>query len=111
MRFDITFRNLESSRKIINYIEHKISLTFSRSKHKIEEAKIILSDINGPKGGIDKQCQIILTLARSKPIVVSETQENFHQAIGRCFYRASQCLNRKLKRRQMLLKKRNQQAA
>ena len=108
MNFDITFRRMKGNGEMINHIDHRLSFAFARTQHEIENATITLSDINGPKGGIDKQCQIVLTPIGLRPIVVSEKQEDMLQAIDRCLYRASQSLDRKLKRRQVLLKRRHQ---
>jgi len=105
MNFGITFRNIKGNGEIINYIDHRLSFAFTRTHHEIEDVRITLSDINGPRGGIDKQCQIVLIPSALQPIVVSEKQEDLRQAIDRCLYRASQCLDRKLKRKRALLKK------
>lgn len=105
MNLGITFRSIESSDEAIEYIKHRFSFAFARTEHEIDEAKVTVSDINGPKGGLDMQCQIVVTANGLRPLVVSERREDLRQAIDRCLYRASQSLSRKLKRRQALLKK------
>ncbi|WP_163836803.1 HPF/RaiA family ribosome-associated protein [Spartinivicinus ruber] len=106
MNFTITFRNLKDNGEVINYIDHRFAFAFSRMSDKIEKAMITLSNINGPKGGIDKQCQIILKPVGLRKIVVAERREDIREAIDQCFYKASQSLNRK----QVLFKKRQPKA-
>ncbi|MDE1460797.1 HPF/RaiA family ribosome-associated protein [Spartinivicinus poritis] len=110
MNINISLRNLSDNGEIINYIDHRLSFAFARTFDKIAHASITLSNINGPKGGIDKQCQIILKPIGMRKIVVSEKQESLRQAIDQCLHRASQCLNRKVKRKQVLFRKQQQKA-
>ena len=105
MKLDINFRNLRGSGEIINQIDHRLSFAFARTRDEIESTKVIVTDINGPKGGIDKQCKVVVKPVGLKQIVVAERRANIRQAIDRCISRASHCLNRKLKRRQALMKK------
>jgi len=53
--------------------------------------------VNGPKGGPDKQCQIIIKPVGLPRLVVSELRSDFRLAIDRSISRASQSLGRKLK--------------
>ena len=105
MRFGIAFRDLKGSSEIIDYVDRRFSFVFGRTEHNIDEASITLSYINGPKGGVDKQCQVTITPSGLDPIVVTERQEELRQCIDRCLYRASRSLNRKLKRREALRKR------
>ncbi len=105
MNIDIRVRNMDGNAELSNYIEHRLSFAFARNHHEIEYGTITLSDVNGCKGGIDKQCQIVLTPSGLRPIVITERRESLRQAIDRCLYRAGHCLHRKLKRRHVRLKR------
>lgn len=58
---------------------------------------IIVRDINGPKGGVDKEVSVIATVANQKnPIKVSEIAQFEQEAIDRCSAKLDQRL-RKIK--------------
>ena len=98
MNFAITFKNIRSDSETIGYIDHRLAFAFAHAPHRIQEAKITLSDLSDTQGNLGKQCQIILTPSGMPSIIVSERQSTLRQAIDRCLQRASQHLKRTLKR-------------
>lgn len=104
MKLSINFRNMRGSGNIINYIDHRHAFAFAGTRHEIERTTITVSDVNGLKGGIDKQCKVVIKPVGLREIVIAETRENILQAIDLCLARASRSLNRKLKRRHVLMK-------
>jgi putative sigma-54 modulation protein len=64
-----------------------------------------LKDINGPRGGVDKLCQVRLTLPRLRDIVIEDTQADLYVAIDRAADRASRTLNRRLARKFFRMRK------
>jgi hypothetical protein len=43
-----------------------------------------LADLNGPRGGVDKQCRIIVKLRPGEEVVVKDTASEVETAIDRC---------------------------
>ncbi|GAA5315539.1 MAG: hypothetical protein AseanaTS_07440 [Candidatus Pelagadaptatus aseana] len=111
MKLSIQFKNLKGDGPIISHIDHKFSFVFARSQHSIESAAITLKNINDPKGGIDKLCQIVIKPVGLGKIVVTEKRQHLTEAIDHCLHRASQSLDRKLKRRHKLSKRAYRNAA
>lgn len=105
MKVNISFQNMQGGGDILDYIDHRVSFAFARTRHEIDNTKITITDINGPKGGIDKQCKVIIKPRGMKSIVIAEKRASVRNAIDRCLARASQSVNRKLKRRREILKK------
>ncbi|NIB38788.1 HPF/RaiA family ribosome-associated protein [Pseudomaricurvus alkylphenolicus] len=105
MKWDIYFRNMNGGGDTIGYIDRRFSFTFSRLRHYIDSAAITLTDLNGPKAGVDKQCKVVIKPLGLKPIVVTEKRDTLVVAIDRAITRAGQCLSRRLKRRQVLARK------
>ena len=66
-----------------------------------EVTKVILqfSDLNGPRGGNDKRCQLRIPLAGMREIVIEETGADLGIAVSRAIDRASRTLERRLSRR------------
>ena len=105
MKLSINFRNMPGSGNIINYIDHRLSFAFAGTREEIERTTITVSDVNGPNGVAGKQCKVVIKPSGLREIVIAETRENIRQAIDLCLARASRSLNRKLKRRHILMKK------
>jgi putative sigma-54 modulation protein len=68
----------------------------SRYEEKIIRVDVSLFDINGPKGGEDKCCKIIIKINGSSSIVVQETAEDLYDAINTSSRRAKRAINRQL---------------
>ena len=105
MKLNINFRKIIGNKALIEHINHRISFAFSRTKHAIKSTSLTVSDINGPKGGIDKACTIVIQPNGLKEIVISEQHSKLNKAIDRCIARANQTLIRQLKRQQKLSRK------
>jgi ribosomal subunit interface protein len=63
------------------------------------EIDISLVDINGPKGGVDKECRVTVRLPGLSAMHVTETAETLHQAIDAARDRMETALKRTLERR------------
>ncbi|NYE61148.1 ribosomal subunit interface protein [Duganella sp. 1224] len=59
---------------------------------------VLLSDINGPRGGRDKRCKIQIHLDHGKTIVIEDTEEDVYAAIDLAAGRADRALARQLSR-------------
>ena len=106
MKYSINFRRIDRDPETVDYIEKRLSFVLARSRHLIESIMVTLSDINGPKGGIDRQCLIIIKADGLAQVVITEKQDTIRQAIDRSIARAAQNLERQIKRRQQLLQQR-----
>jgi hypothetical protein len=59
-----------------------------------------LSDINGPRGGLDQQCIFVIKALGIPDIIVTEAQISQKSAINRCISRANMAFARQVKRKQ-----------
>ncbi|MFT5225928.1 MAG: putative sigma-54 modulation protein [Polaribacter sp.] len=106
MNIQVKFRNIKRSSAAIKQVGDRLSLAFTRVQDAIQSVSIIISDVNGPKGGIDKLCRISIRSAHLPDIVITENQPRIGAAIDRCIARARQNLSRKLKQNKQSLQKR-----
>jgi ribosome-associated translation inhibitor RaiA len=63
-----------------------------------------LRDLNGPRGGRDKLCQVSITIPGCPTVLVKEVQENMYCAIDRAVKRAAYRAIRILMRRRMAVR-------
>ena len=57
-----------------------------------------LSDVNGPRGGMDKRCQVDIRTSRGERVVVTSTARDWHDAVNEALARAAQVLTRRWQR-------------
>lgn len=100
MKIIFNNRNLNDIAEIRTYIGHKVAFCFSRHQNNIKTISITLADINGPKGGKNKQCKVRLHSDHLAEIIITEERENLLHAIDNSLIRANRTLVRQLKRRQ-----------
>ena len=106
MELKISFKDMQHSDAVCKHIKYRLSFTLARVEHEVEWVSITLADINGPKKGVDRQCQIIIKPRGLRVVVVTELSDDLYHSIDRGLARASQSLKRKLKRRKLLSQKR-----
>ena len=66
----------------------------------VPHAKVQFSDINGPRGGLDKRCQVELTTEKAGTVVIASLARDWRTALDRSLGRATRVLTRSLQRAQ-----------
>lgn len=66
----------------------------------VPHAKVQFSDINGPRGGVDKRCQVELTTEKAGTVVIASLARDWRTALDRSLGRATRVLTRSLQRAQ-----------
>jgi putative sigma-54 modulation protein len=79
--------------------EHLVDHIERLADDEAAEIDISLVDINGPKGGVDKECRVTVRLPGLSAIHVTETNETLHQAIDSARDRMENTLKRVLEKR------------
>jgi len=58
MKIEVRFRGLESSDALRDHASRRVQSHLSRFGHEVTEVVLRIADVNGPKGGLDKRCQV-----------------------------------------------------
>lgn len=98
MRIDIHTNNIEMTEDVRFHTERCINFGLDWAKHDVSRVIVTLSDINGPRGGNDKQCQVRIPLARMQEILIKEISDDLQVAISHSVERAARSLERRLSR-------------
>lgn len=77
----------------------RIQFAMRRLTWLVPTAKVQLSDINGPHGGVDKRCQLELRSASTGVVVVTAIARDWGDALNGALHRASRKLTRNLQRK------------
>jgi len=98
MKIAIEAHDFELTDGLRQHVEHRLAFALSQFHDRIRGVVVHLSDVNGPKGGIDKRCHLGVRLNGLSDIVVEETEADFHVAVNRAADRANRTLVRRLRR-------------
>jgi len=98
MKFELRSQGVNVNDRLLQFIKKKLGFALGRFGHLVQGVRIRLTDINGPKGGEDIQCQIRAHLGSAGVVTINETQTDPFAAVTRASSRASQTLSRRLSR-------------
>lgn len=99
MLVQIHARDFALSEALDNYTDSKIRVALGLFREKIRRVDVFLTDVNGPKGGEDKNCKIIVKLDRhNADIVAHETAPDMYDAINTCSHRVKRTVARQCER-------------
>ena len=98
MRIDIRFRSLQDSASLRAHIARRVQSQVRRLGKALHGIVIRLSDVNGPKGGVDKRCQVVLRRPGLRPITVEEQSVDAYAAVDIAFERAARAAGRERER-------------
>lgn len=96
MLINIQGHGLPVTNAVRKYVEKRIRFALARIGHRLRRVDVRLSDINGPRGGVDKRCLIEVRINRHPPLVVTDVQSDLHTCVDRASARARRTVIRRL---------------
>ena len=76
--------------------ERRLHFATDRFERHIRDVGVVLRDVNGPNGGIDKVCRVIAKLRRGGRLEVEEKRASFMAAISAAAKRLRRLLARRI---------------
>lgn len=76
--------------------ERRLQFATDRFQGHIREVDVVLRDVNGPRGGVDKLCRITARFRRGGSVAVEEKSANFIAAIRAATKRLRSLLTRRI---------------
>lgn len=101
MKINIKGCQVRLQKETINKLKRRLRFSLSRFGHVINGITVRLTDINGPKGGRDKDCLLVVKLRQGGEIVVRGNGVDCVAALYHCADRSSHTVGRELSRRRM----------
>jgi hypothetical protein len=77
----------------------RINASFAKYSNFVKSIELTIRDINGPRGGVDKECQLLVRLRKLNDIAVTTRNESSGKALLNGIDRASRTVGRALDRR------------
>lgn len=100
MQTHIQSRGFNLTAGLREFTLRRLSYTVSFASDRIRRVTVHLSDINGPRGGNDKRCQLVVTMDKLPSVVIEDTENDLYAAIARATERAGRSVARHLGRKQ-----------
>jgi ribosome-associated translation inhibitor RaiA len=82
----LTHRDIHGT-DTLDALQRRASRHLGRIAHLISDVVVSLVDLNGPKGGIDRQCQVQAKLHDGRTVVVKARSEGFGPAIDSALHK------------------------
>jgi hypothetical protein len=76
----------------------RLRFVMRRLNWMVPRARVLLSDVNGPRGGVDKRCQVELKTDGGGTVVVTSLARDWRAALNAALARAARTLLRTLRR-------------
>lgn len=96
MQIQIQATGIGLNDPLISHVQRRLRYALSRSDDRVSRVTVRLSDINGPKGGVDKACRIEVRLAGRPSVVIEDIQSDLYTAVDRAAGRAGRTVLRRL---------------
>lgn len=81
------------------YIERKLCRSLERFTHRITKVVVFLRDVNGPRGGVDKACRVLVKARGCSAAVAWVVDPNWYAAIDRATARVGVIVSREVEKR------------
>jgi putative sigma-54 modulation protein len=98
MRLTIQANGFSLTAALRAHTEQRVAAALGWAKQHMRQLVVCLSDINGPRGGIDKRCRIQVQLGTGREVIIEDTEADLYLAISRATERADRAIARQIQR-------------
>ncbi|MDJ0813768.1 MAG: HPF/RaiA family ribosome-associated protein [Woeseiaceae bacterium] len=106
MNITTTTQNFESSVALDTFVRSRLKNALARLDEDIIAIDVFMKDVNGPKGGVDKQALIRVRLRNRQVITIESTHQNLYAAVRTSVKRTRQAVRRQLRKSRQIDKQR-----
>lgn len=101
MEIAVRVRNIEWNDDLEERVHRSIGFATDRHQSRIAKVSVYLADLNGPRGGVDKLCQITADLKGSGPVMILEKGDDLLAAVNRAARRLGYRIGCQVRRRRI----------
>ena len=98
MNIVIQSRGFAVTTAMRQHIERRVLFALGWADYQVKKVEVRLSDLNGPRGGEDKLCQIQILATGVPQVVIQDVEDDVYVAIDRAADRAGHALARRLEK-------------
>jgi ribosome-associated translation inhibitor RaiA len=97
MKLRLASQGVPLTDELKEYVKRRLGFGLGRLAGRIKSVSIRLADVNGPRGGVDKCCEIRVDAGLRNDVYVRERQTGIHAAIAFATDRARRAVWRQLR--------------
>lgn len=98
MKITIKAHQLQLDQETSTNMERRLRFALGRFGDSINRVTVRLTDLNGPKGGIDKECLIVVKLQKGGEVIVQGSGMDCSATLNYCADRIGRAVDRELSR-------------
>ncbi len=98
MKISLSCKQLSLNEADRETVTRRLQYALSRFAPDIREARVHGSDLNGPKGGVDKNCRVTVHLHGGDVVTVTDEDADFLAAASRAAERVGRAVARMIER-------------
>jgi putative sigma-54 modulation protein len=98
MQIQISGREIKPSKRLREHIQRRLTFALQRFAPHIHKLHVQVRDLNGPRGGVDKSCQLKIFFTSGATRVLEERAPNAYLAIDCLVDKAATAIARRLQR-------------
>ena len=98
MQIDFQTKGFTLTDPLKAHVRRRLKTALAARDEHIVHAQVRLSDINGPRGGVDKCCQLRIQLAGTSSVIVRDVSADMYAAIDKAARRISSSVGRRVSR-------------
>ncbi len=84
MQVEILARNVPLTALLRDLVERRVHFALARFANRVQEVRVRLDDLNGPRGGLDMRCRMTARLRSGDLIAAEVTDLQIEPAVCRC---------------------------
>jgi ribosome-associated translation inhibitor RaiA len=96
MRIEVRSRSLKLTQEMRDRVRRRVQVALGRFSQRLTSVHIMLRDVNGPKGGVDKHCKVLVSIRPSFKVIIEEKDANLGAAVNRALDRAGRAVARRI---------------
>lgn len=100
MTYSITDRHRLLNSDLRELAERRMLFALSRFDDRINRVDLVISDENGPRGGVDKACRIMVSLKGGADVIVRDKDADMATCLSNVAERTGRAVSRALSKRQ-----------
>lgn len=99
MQVNVRARKIEVDETLRAHVDRRLRFALGRFGERIARVTVRFEDANGARGGVDKQCEINVTLRPSGTVLIKDIDADLRAVVDRAADRAARAVDRELQRR------------
>jgi putative sigma-54 modulation protein len=99
MKLELRVRNVNLVDALRAYVGRRLRFALDRFDHSITRVTVTVDDLNGPRAGVDKHCQMQVDVVPSGTVRAEEKDADLYAAIDRAVRRLRESVSRQIQRR------------